>query len=259
MIEFHALNHVYKSIVPDGRTWKSITSIVHSLVTPFDAEIQAVKSSKNSRSKWYGLSPREIIKAWDDEKNRSTELGHWYHDKREQTLLTKPGVIQAVSYTGVKVARDQRLSDGIYPEHIVYLESAGICGQTDEAEVASGILNITDAKSGKEIRRQGYMGYEGEKMMLSPVSHLGDCEYNHYALQLSLYAYIILKHNPQLKPGKLTIEHVKFQDAGQTKYGYPIYERDDNGGYIVKDIEYIQLPYMVREVQSIISWLKQSK
>lgn len=257
MIKFIADTHTYLSVVPDNKQWKSITSIVHSLVSPFNAEVQAVKSSKNSKSKWYGMSPKDIIQAWEDEKNRSTELGHWWHDKREQHILTtRPDAVQAISNIGIKVARDQRLSDGIYPEHIVYLESAGICGQTDEAEVVNGILNITDAKSSKEIRRNGYIGYDGEKMMLPPVQHLGDCEFHHYSLQLSMYAYIILKHNPLLKIGKLTIEHVKFQEAGQNKYGYPIYEKDGKGGYIVKEVEHIQLPYRAKEVQNIITWLK---
>ena len=58
--------------------------------------------------------------------------------------------------------------------------------------------------------------------MFKPLSHLDDCNLNHYNIQLSLYMYIILKHNPKLKPGKLIIQHVKFEETGRDKYDYPI-------------------------------------
>ena|ERR1035437_3576520 len=99
--------------------------------------------------------------------------------------------------------------------------------------------------------------WEGEKMMLGPVGHLGDCEFYHYAIQLSLYAYCILKHNPQLKLQELVIEHIKFEIEGEGNNGYPIYKRDSNGEFIVREIEEIQLPYLAKECQSIITWLKQ--
>ena len=38
--------------------------------------------------------------------------------------------------------------------------------------------------------------------MYKPVNHLDDCNLNHYNLQLSIYAYIIKKHNPKLKDRK---------------------------------------------------------
>ena len=92
--------------------------------------------------------------------------------------------------------------------------------------------------------------------MYNPVSHLDDCNLNHYNLQLSLYAYIIKKHNPKLKIGKLQIQHVKFKKIGDNEHGYPITEKNEQGEPIIEDIKIYTLKYLKDEVQSIIKWLK---
>jgi hypothetical protein len=38
----------------------------------------------------------------------------------------------------LKIAPNQKLDPGVYPEHMVYLKSAGICGQSDLVEVVNG-------------------------------------------------------------------------------------------------------------------------
>lgn len=262
MIKFSPEGHSYTSA--DNRKWLSITGIVDMLTPPFTStpEKCSVRKSGKFPNKWYGVSPDKIRKAWDDENKRSTELGKWYHDKRESALYEPDmqlmwSVVPPIVEDGIKLARDQKLTSGIYPEHLVYLESASICGQSDYVKVQDDILGITDYKTSKEIRKKGFETWEGEKMMLEPLQHLGDCEFNHYAIQLSMYAYIILKHNPQLKLDKLTIEHVKFVKSGEDKYQYPIYKKDDNGDYIVESIDYIELPFLRKEIVSIIDWLKQ--
>ena len=61
------------------------------------------------------------------------------------------------------------------------------------------------------------------------------------------------KNNPNLKLNKLVIQHVKFEEAEEkNKYGYPIHLLKD-GKPIIKEIEYIELPYLRKEIQSIIN------
>jgi hypothetical protein len=92
--------------------------------------------------------------------------------------------------------------------------------------------------------------------MNHPVSHLDDCHLMHYTLQLSLYMYIIIKHNPRLSPGKLTIHHILFEEAGRDQYDNPITALDTNGDPIVKDVIPYELPYLKQEIISIINWWK---
>ena len=95
--------------------------------------------------------------------------------------------------------------------------------------------------------------------MLDPVSHLDDCNFNHYALQLSIYMYIILKHNPKLKPGRIFIHHITFEQEGEDKWGYPIAKLDNEGNPIVKEVIPMSVPYLADEVISIMHFLQNNK
>jgi hypothetical protein len=95
--------------------------------------------------------------------------------------------------------------------------------------------------------------------MASPLTHLDDCNLNHYTLQLSLYLYIILKHNPRLKPGNLIIHHILFETVGVDKFGNPITALDTTGNPIVKDIVQYNLPYMKSEVINLLHWLEDNR
>lgn len=264
MIGFQEQGHVYKSLDGSNQKWLSITSIVGSLKQKFHPEIQAPKSARK-KSKWYGLSVEEILTAWKNEGDRSVDLGHWYHSKVERELLSRETinglkVYKSFTENGTKIAPVQKLEPGIYPEHLVYLQSAGICGQVDLVTVTNGKVNIDDHKTSKEIKLQGYINWEGvTTKMLRPVEHLDECEFNNYALQLSLYMYIILRHNPLLEPGKMIINHVKLKEVSQDKYGYPVYQTDEYGDYTIESIDQIALPYLEREVKLILQSLKNSK
>jgi hypothetical protein len=157
------------------------------------------------------------------------------------------------------MAPEQKLKEGIYPEHLVYLKSAGICGQADLVEIVNGYINIYDYKTNKEIKEKGFTNWEGiTNKMYSPVNNLDDCNLNHYNLQLSIYAYIIKKHNPKLKIGKLVIQHVKFEKVGDDDNGYPI-TKIVNGEPSLEGIKMYELPYLKSEVTSLIMWLKDNK
>ena len=203
ILRFTADDHKYTSIKKeDEKDWISVTSFIGQFKQPFESEKIALKCSKNKKSKWYGMSVKQIQDAWKAEANRATTLGTWYHNCREKDICdlhnmerhgyTVP-IVKPIEIEGIKYSPDQKLKDGVYPEHMVYLKSAGLCGQSDLVEVINGEVHITDYKTNKEIKTEGFMNWEGiVQKMNSPVNHLDDCNLNHYALQLSLYMYIIL-------------------------------------------------------------------
>ena len=92
--------------------------------------------------------------------------------------------------------------------------------------------------------------------MSDPIGHIEDCNLNHYSLQLSLYMYIILKHNPRFEAGDLTVQHVVFEKEGVNEYGYPITRHAENGDPLLKDVVKYKVPYLKDEVLTIIKWLK---
>ena len=267
ILKFYPDKHKYVS--EDNTDWLSVTSLISNFKQPFDADAIAVKSSRNKKSKWYGMTPEEIKEAWKAEANRATTLGTWYHNCREADIcelnnIERKGVtvpiFKPVEIEGIKHSPNQKLTDGVYPEHMVYLKSAGICGQSDLVEVINGEVHITDYKTNKEIKLSGFTNWEGvTQKMQPPVSHLDDCHLNHYALQLSMYMFIILKHNPKLKFGSLTIHHILFEEVGRDKFDNPITALDSNGDPIVLDIVQYDLPYFKQEAISVIHWLEDNR
>ena len=268
---FTAENHKYTSLDPADQTdWVSATTFLSHFKGDFD-ENQHIKSSKSRSSKWSGMDPKEILAAWATESKRATDLGNWYHDQRESDLCSHstirykgfelPVFRTPTGPDGRKISGPQKLVPGFYPEHMVFLKSAGLCGQSDLPIVMpDNILDISDYKSNKEIKEKSYVNWEGiSKMLKAPMDHLEDCDIQHHALQLSLYMYIIIKHNPMLKPGELTINHIIFEVAGENQYGYPITAVNQQGDPIIKDIVYYKLPYLKREIEVLIGWVKENR
>jgi hypothetical protein len=267
-IQFTAETHKYESQDENKIDWLSVTSFVGLFKPPFKQLEIATKVSKKRKSKWYGMTPEAIIAIWDKESSRATTLGSWYHDQREAELimcqtLQRAGInlpiIQPIEQDGIKLSPDQNLAPGIYPEHLVYLKSAGICGQADRVEVIQDVIDCYDYKTNKEIKLKGFTNWEGiTKKMLYCLSHLDDCNYIHYALQLSTYMYIMEKHNHSLKAGKLEIHHIKFEIEDYDEYGYPITTYDMAGDPIVKEVVPYELPYLKKEVRSMINYIKKN-
>tara|TARA_R110002153_G_scaffold116579_3_gene260265 strand:- start:10051 stop:10881 length:831 start_codon:yes stop_codon:yes gene_type:complete len=263
---FKEKDHSYKTDGDDSEKWVSVTSLIGKFKEPFDKEGIAKKSSKNKKSKWYGMTEEDILTAWNNENKRALSLGSWYHKQREDELiacntLQREGIdlliFNPIEQDGIKIAPDQNLVSGVYPEHMVYLKSAKICGQADRVEVVNGKVNIYDYKTNKEIKKESYKNWEGVyKMMKAPINNIQDCNLMHYALQLSIYMYIVLKHNHSLEPGKMQIHHIKFEIESVDDNGYPVVATDAAGDPIINEVIPYDLPYMKKEVNTMIKHLK---
>jgi ATP-dependent exoDNAse (exonuclease V) beta subunit len=270
-IVFTEENHSYKSLNQnDFIDWISVTTLTSFFKEPFDAKKVAQKVSKRKKSKWYGMKPKDIQIIWKKESERAMSLGTYYHNQREDDLcalasIEREGVnvpifTPILKGNGVKHAPKQKLDPGVYPEHMIYLKSAGICGQSDLVEVVNGKVSIIDYKTNKEIKMQSYVDWEGvSQKMQFPVSHLDDCNFNHYALQLSIYMYIIIKHNPKLRPGSMYIHHVQFEEESKDDNGYPITKYTKEGDPILKNLVQIPVPYLKDEVISLIHYLHDNR
>jgi len=271
MVKFVEDQHQYNSINPeDDIKWVSVTSVVKMFEEEFDVEAKALSSSKNKKSKWYGKDPEEIKAIWKQTNEESVIRGNWYHREREKQICgvdsierdeISCSIAKPIIKDGVKYAPEQKLDNFyIYPEHFVYLKSAGICGQSDLVEVRNNKVYITDYKTNKNLTTKGFTNWKGiTSKLLFPLGHLDECKLNVYNIQLSLYMYVILKHNPQLEFGKLTINHIIFKEIDRDSNDNPIYDRDINNEPIIEEIKNYDLPYLKDEVISILNYLKTKK
>ena len=270
-VKFIPETHKYISTTEGEEiNWISVTTLIGKLKQPFDKQKVASRSSRSKKSKWYGMTTDEIIAAWEAESQRAINVGNWYHNQREEDILgletlerhgkEVPIIQPQEDPEGYKIAPSQRLKEGVYPEHFVYMKSIGVCGQADLVEVVDGKIHITDYKTNKEIKESSYVNWEGiSQKMNFPVSHMDDCNLNHYNLQLSIYMYMMLRHNPKLRAGEMIIQHVMFEKEDEDENGYPILAETDQGEPVIKEIKRYSLPYLKEEVQNIIHWLNDNR
>ena len=270
MIKFEDEGHKYSNLdEEDIFQWVSVTKLVGCFKQPFDEYEVAEKCSKKKTGKYVGKTVDEILELWAKERKRAEKLGTWYHNQREGDMLqfntvTRNGVVLPIVSpdvrNGIKYAPVQKIGNGLYPEHFVYLRSASICGQADRVEVVDHRLDVYDYKTNKEVKTRGHEFWDGtRKMMTGPLRHLEDCEFNHYALQLSIYMYIMLKYNYNLVPGIIEIHHVEFEIEKLDENGFPVHAVDAMGEPVVVNVNRISLPYLKKEVIIMLKWLAVNK
>ena len=74
--------------------------------------------------------------------------------------------------------------------------------------------------------------------MLSPISHIEDCNYWHYALQLSLYAWMLEEQGYELIEDGLEIEHLETEPT--------------TDGYKIIGNTVYPVPYLKKEIEAIL-------
>lgn len=249
-MNFKELGHKY--ISNEGKQYRSITGILKELEPKKDwGEIAKKYAIKNS------LTLKEVQDKWQHEKDIAAVRGTKYHSSQEAKDLALPFAVTMDRNTtdvitvfpptiidGVKIGTKQTLSDGLYPELMVWLDSIEIAGQVDRPEIVNNTLNILDYKTNKKIDLEGWSSkWKPAEKLLWPCNHLDNCNYNLYSLQLNFYAYIILRHNPKLKLGKLIIRHILFEEGSDI----PVGEKD----YEVKNMQ--------KEIRNVVKAIKDKK
>jgi ATP-dependent exoDNAse (exonuclease V) beta subunit len=105
------------------------------------------------------------------------------------------------------------LQYGVYPEYLIYRESDDgilkIAGQIDLIVKSGNDIYIIDHKTNKKIDQKG--GFDSKTKstakMKYPLNNLEDCNLLHYSLQLSTYAWMLQKINPNFIIKDLILNH----------------------------------------------------
>ena len=106
------------------------------------------------------------------------------------------------------------LDRGVYPEFLISVSSKDgllrVSGQIDLLIVDNQDITIIDWKTNKSIDKTSYYNKakKSNVMMKYPLENLQDCNFNHYQLQLSLYAYMLQQINPKYNIKGLKIVHI---------------------------------------------------
>lgn len=121
---------------------------------------------------------------------------------------------------------DLDIENGVYPEYLIHrISDDGIlclAGQIDLLVKQGNDIIIGDWKTNKEIKTKGFFDSKEKstQKMKFPLNNLEECNLSHYNLQLSTYAWMLQKINPEFNIKKLFIWHID-HDGKETKYELP--------------------------------------
>lgn len=232
-----------------GNEYLSVSRILHFLQEEFDDQrVSYFSARKVLRAEMPGREPSEqeiqlrqraLLVMWKQKNTDSVTIGKYIHDCIEQYL--KFGILPAEDpkmYTAAPQIASTYLSGNrqSFVEECLYSKKYFIAGTSDFLGMRmagqSPVIDISDYKTNasKGIEYSSQYG----NWLKGPVSHMEDCSYNKYALQLSLYAWMLEEHG--FRPGRLRLIFVPPTDP-EKHFAIPI-------------------PYMRAEVQEILSYLE---
>lgn len=202
--EFWSMYKSLEKLIPK-EDWKTASKamrenmkIPEEIYTMYDfTKEDAIKEQQN------------ILDEWQRKNEESCERGTKIHAELENSFY-KMGAncnLQKFGIGGKFVCDKGRtaldLEDGVYPEYLISRVSNDgvlrLAGQIDLLVKKGHHYTIIDHKTNSKIETKGYYSSKahGTTKMLYPLNNLEDCNYSHYNLQLSTYAWMIQKKDPE--------------------------------------------------------------
>jgi hypothetical protein len=192
----------------------------------------------------FNKTQQGILDDWDAENRRSCERGTKIHSELENSMYKAKRNINLSKYQiggRFECQKDRTtldLENAVYPEYLIHWDSPSgklhIAGQIDLLVKKGNSITIGDYKTNKKIETKSFFDSKirSSVKMKFPLNNLDDCNYYHYCLQLSTYAYIIESYNPDFTIEELVLVHFDHQD-NMTVY---------------------KLPYLKKEVERMLSF-----
>ena len=176
-------------------------------------------STYNISENDFNKAQQDILDEWDKNNREACERGTKIHSELENNFY-KAGKNITLQKFGIggkfecrKDYSDLDLEHGVYPEYLIYRESEDgilkIAGQVDLIIKNGNDIIIVDNKTNKKIDLK--IGFNTQTKstakMKYPLNNLDDCNFWHYTMQLSTYAWMLQKINPNFVIKDLIINH----------------------------------------------------
>lgn len=189
LINFDPSCHVYTF---GDEVFESVTTVVENCFAKFDAETWARKKRPQD--------PESLLAEWEAKGKEARELGTLMHDRIERHYLGE--AIDSEAFTDPTFKRflafDKEYQLKPYrSEWRIYSEDYKIAGTLDFLAVDErGQFNIFDWKrSTKVVDCWGnVIDNSFRRTAEVPLQFLADTTFNHYALQVSIYRFILAAH-----------------------------------------------------------------
>ncbi len=171
------------------QSYRSFTTLIHDYFPQFKADAAAERIAKRE-----GKSVPQLLQEWAAVGADACEYGTRVHENCESRMkgLTEPNIArddrERHTFANAVAVVDWLKSkyQFIAAEKILFSPRCLVAGTVDLLMADGNVLWILDYKTNKAIKRTGY------GMGLGPLAHLVNCNFEHYAMQLSL-AEVIAK------------------------------------------------------------------
>ena len=167
----------------------------------------------------FNKAQQDILDSWAEENRKSCERGTKIHSDLENSFY-KAGKNVELKKFGIggkfecrKNYTELDLPYGVYPEYLISRTSddgiLNIAGQIDCLVKNGNDIFLIDHKTNKKIDLKGGFNTQTKSSakMLYPLNTFDDCNFNHYQLQLSTYAWMLQKINPDFVIKDLILNH----------------------------------------------------
>lgn len=181
----------------------------------------------------------EIVAQYNATRNEACEHGTAEHLRKELSFYGKHDFdFGRYGYKDLSGEYDCKknyyeldLERGVYPEFLIAVTSRDgilkVSGQIDCLIKNGNEITILDWKTNREIKKESYYNRSTKQhqMMKFPLNNIQDSNYWHYALQLSLYAYLLQTLHPEFVIKGLKLIHID-REQKETEYEVPYLKED---------------------------------
>ena len=185
-IKFDEESHTYTHI-DTKKPFISVTTLLGKYKQPFDRDGHSKRVADRE-----GVPQEMVLEMWEEEKNRACKRGTDIHKILENYIdfgEVKDSYGWLCKSYDKAVERSVDSFKNILCENLLYDEDSAVAGTADLIFDHKNEFTVGDFKTNKKFK---FSSPYSERLK-DPVSHLHNCEFNLYGLQLSLYAYLYEK------------------------------------------------------------------
>ena len=191
----------------------------------------------NISEKELNTTQQEILDEWATTNREACERGTKIHSEIENSFYKAGDNVDLKKFgLGGKFICKKDYSEldleyGVYPEYLIYYDSPDgkfhLAGQIDLIIKSGNDIVLCDHKTNKKIDLKGFYdsSIRSAQKMRYPLNNLEECNYNHYQLQLSTYAWMLQKLNPNFNIKDLILNH--YDHSGKNTLYHCTYLKDD--------------------------------
>ena len=183
MIIFDDKSHTYTN-ADTREKYISVTTLLGKYKTPFDKDKHSLRVAERE-----GVSQEMVLEMWEKENKRATDRGTKIHKLMENYVSFGE---KSEDYDWLYKSYDKVISYSvdrfkkIYSENLLHNDEFKIAGTADLIYDHGDYFTIGDFKTNKKFKYSS----DFNEHFKDPVDHLTYCEFNNYALQMSMYAYM---------------------------------------------------------------------